>query len=127
MAKEQYFVKVTANAPGNRLCKKVEDYVRFMYDRVIVDADDFEKVKEDVVEYIDAAMKEFSRCRKPILSANMVGGVGEGLHPQLALMKANNDSTAVFIINTDIILWKVEFKDGNDALKGAAQNSKNRK
>lgn len=112
MAKKQYFVTVIANAPGNRLCKKVEDYVRFMYDRVI-DAEDFEKIKEDVVQCIDTSMKEFSRCRKPVLSSHMVGGVGEGLHPRLALMKANNDGTAVFVINTDIILRKVEFNDGS--------------
>lgn len=113
MTKKQYFVKVIANAPGNRLCEKVEDYVRFMYDRVIVDAEDFDKIKEDVIQCIDTSMKEFSRCRKPVLSAQMVGGVGEGLHPQLVLMKANNDGTAVFIINTDIILRKVEFNNSS--------------
>lgn len=109
MAKKQYFVTVIANAPGNRLCKKVEDYVKFMYDRVIVDAEDFEKIKEDVIQCIDTSMKEFSRCRKPVLSAHMVGG----LHPRLALMKANNDGTAVFVINTDIILRKVEFNNSS--------------
>lgn len=113
MTKKQYFLKVVANAPGNRLCKKVEDYVRFMYDRTVIDADDFEKVKADVNRYIDDSTKEFSRCRKPVLSAHMVGGVGEGLHPQLALMKANNDGTAVFIINTDTILRKVEFNNSS--------------
>lgn len=109
MAKKQYFLKVVANAPGNRLCKKVEDYVRFMYDRTIIDAEDFEKIKEDVIQCIDTSMKEFSRCRKPVLSAHMVGVVGEGLHPQLALMKANNDGTMVFTINTSVIKRKVEF------------------
>lgn len=109
MTKKQYFLKVVANAPGNRLCKKVEDYVRFMYDRTIIDAEDFEKIKEDVIQCIDTSMKEFSRCRKPVLSAHMVGGVGEGLHPQLELMKANNDGTMVFIINTSVIKRKVEF------------------
>lgn len=113
MNKKQYFVKVIANAPGNRLCEKVEDYVKFMYDRVIVDAEDFDKIKEDVIQCIDTSMKEFPRCRKPVLSAHMVGGVGEGLHPQLALMKANNDGTAVFIINTDTILRKVEFNNSS--------------
>lgn len=117
MAKKQYFVKVIANAPGNRLCEKVEDYVKFMYDRVIVDAEDFEKIKEDVVQCIDTSMKEFSRCRKPVLSAHMVGVVGEGLHPRLALMKANNDGTAVFVINTDIILRKVEFNNDSKESK----------
>lgn len=113
MNKKQYFVKVIANAPGNRLCEKVEDYVKFMYDRVIVNAEDFEKIKEDVIQYVDKAMEAYSRCRKPIISAQMVGGVGEGLHPQLALMKANNDGTAVFIINTDTILRKVEFNNSS--------------
>lgn len=109
MAKKQYFVEVVANAPGNRLCKKVEDYVRFMYDRTIIDADDFERVKEDVSRYVDEAMKEFSRCRKPVLSGQMVGLTGEGLHPQLCLAKANNDGTMVLIINTSVIKRKVEF------------------
>jgi hypothetical protein len=47
----------------------------------------------------------------------MVGGVGEGLHPRLALMKANNDGTAVFVINTDIILRKVEFNNDSKESK----------
>lgn len=109
MAKKQYFLKVVANAPGNRLCKKVEDYVRFMYDRTVIDADDFEKVKADVNRYIDDSTKEFPRCRKPVLSGRMVGLTGEGLDPYLCLAKANNDGTAVFTINTSVIKRKVEF------------------
>lgn len=109
MAKKQYFVTVTASAPGNRLCKKVEDYVRFMYDRTIIDADDFERVKEDVSRYVDEAMKEFPRCRKPVLSGCMVGLTGEGLDPYLYLAKANNDGTMVFSIDMSVIKRKVEF------------------
>lgn len=113
MNKKQYFVKVVANAPGNRLCKKVEDYVRFMYDRTIIDADDFEKVKADVNRYIDDSMKEFPRCRKPVLSGRMVGLTGEGLDPYLCLAKANNDGTIVFSIDMSVILRKVEFNNSS--------------
>lgn len=101
MAK-QYFIKVTTNAPGNRLCEIVSNYVHIKYNHMIIDAADFDKLKQDVASKIDAAMEECPRCRKPVLSEYKVGIHGDE-SPRLSLDRSKQDGTAAFVLDTYII------------------------
>lgn len=103
MAKN-YFVTVRTYQSVNNMGLELGRYVERKYDKVVVPAEDFDKVKADIMEKMKYLEKEYPRSRPfKMETISYVDRYQQSAPSIYVTPQSNYNDNHIFILDTDVI------------------------